>query len=110
MPNATTGKPFACFECRKTFTRPPVETISEKRVCPHCGAEATMMSHRFRPPKVRESKQWEKVEYLVNHGFFFQKVHRKEGLAWYRVEYPSTLEDAKAFVEEFKDQAWKYDT
>lgn len=66
------------------------------------------MDIRFRPPKKADDKQWKKVKYLVDHGFNFQKVYRKEGSVWYRERYPENLEQAKEFVTKFKDQAFEY--
>jgi hypothetical protein len=68
-----------------------------------------MVDVRFKAPKRKDTKQWEKVKFLVDHGFYFQKVYRKEGGAWYRVRYPATLEEAKEFVELYKDQAIVYE-
>ena len=63
------------------------------------------MDTRFKAPKKSDLKQWEKVAFLAAHGFFFQKVYQKQGCLWCRVNYPRTLEDAKAFVKEYSDQA-----
>lgn len=63
------------------------------------------MDLRFRPPKKSDDRQWAKVRFLVNHGFLFQKIYRKEGPVWYRERYPENLEQAKDFVAQFKDQA-----
>lgn len=52
----------------------------------------------------RNNKQWEKVQFLAEHGFYFQKVHLKEGSVWKRQSYPENLKQAK-FVVQFKDQA-----
>ena len=49
-----------------------------------------------------------KFLFLVRHGFLFQKIYRDLGGGlWCRVRYPKTLEQAKDFVLEFKDQALK---
>ena len=103
MPNLV---PFTCFECRCTFKR-EFEKEVFLRKCPTCEGDALMMDIRFRPPKKRDDKQWKKVEFLVSHGFLFQKVYCKEGPVWYREKYPSTLEQAKEFVVKYKDQAFE---
>ncbi len=63
------------------------------------------MDVRFRPPKKSNDRQWAKVAFLVEHGFYFQKVYRKEGPVWTRIRYPQTLEQARDFVLRYKDQA-----
>jgi hypothetical protein len=63
------------------------------------------MDIRFRPPKKSDDKQWEKVQFLVKNGFNFQKVYRIEGSVWHREKYPKNLNEAKKFVEKFKNQA-----
>jgi hypothetical protein len=97
--------PFTCFECRCTFKR-EFERDLLLRKCPTCKNDALMMDIRFRPPKKRDDKQWKKVEFLVSHGFFFQKIYRREGPVSYREKYPSTLEQAKEFVVKYRDQAF----
>ncbi|OQA33849.1 MAG: hypothetical protein BWY57_00930 [Betaproteobacteria bacterium ADurb.Bin341] len=63
------------------------------------------MDVRFRPPKKSDEKQWAKVRFLAEHGFFFQKVYIKKGSVWQRERYPENLEQAKEFVVQFRDQA-----
>lgn len=65
------------------------------------------MDIRFRPPKKSDDKQWKKVKYLVEHGFIFQKIYRKDGPVWYRERYPKTYEQAKEFVVKYKEQAFE---
>lgn len=63
------------------------------------------MDVRFQPPKKSDDRQWAKVQLLAEHGFFFQSVFRREGIASYPARYPQTLEQAREFVKEFKAQA-----
>jgi hypothetical protein len=63
------------------------------------------MDVRFKAPRKRDDKQWEKVQFLADRGFYFQKVYLKEGFVWDRKSYPETLKQAKEFVVQFKDQA-----
>ena len=63
------------------------------------------MDMRFRPPKKSDDRQWAKVRFLVEHGFFFQRVYLKDGAIWYREAYPKNMNEAKEFVVRFKDQA-----
>lgn len=96
--------PYTCFACRSTFKRPLDENVFYRK-CPTCGGHALRMDVRFRPPKKSDDRQWAKVRYLVDHGFVYQKVYRKQGDAWHRENYPDNLEQAKDFVAAFRDQA-----
>ena len=61
---------------------------------------------RFRTPRKTDDKQWKKVEFLFQHGFYFQKVYRQISRGTFlRVPYPSDLAEARRFVVEFKSQA-----
>ncbi|WP_394172069.1 hypothetical protein [Thalassotalea litorea] len=99
--------PYTCFSCRCTFKRPFEKKVFYRK-CPTCSKQTVMMDIRFRPPKKSDDKQWKKVEYLVAHGFFFQKIYRKEGYAHYREKYPKSLEEAKEFVLKYKEQAYEF--
>jgi hypothetical protein len=96
---------FACFACRRSFKRnvdfrAPVYV----KPCPNCSGQAIHLGRHFKPPKPTERKQWEKVEYLVQSGFFFQHVQNAESC---QVAYPETLEEAREFVASYRSQAWR---
>lgn len=97
---------FACFECRKSFKRQVnfLEEISIELPCPDCGKAATNLGRHFKPPKKSDAKQWTKVKYLVEHGFYFQKIRVTSG-HHDTVPYPETLEEAKEFVVKYKQYA-----
>jgi DNA-directed RNA polymerase subunit RPC12/RpoP len=88
--------PFVCFNCRKSFKQP----ISfAPRKCPSCSQPMTMLSRKFSAPAAKEKQQWQKVQYLVEHGFKFYPVY--EALpsgGQQRGRYPETLQEAKEFV------------
>ena len=98
--------PFTCFKCRSTYKRPFDDGVFIRK-CPTCGDSALLMDIRFRPPKKSDNKQWKKVIFLVENGFNFQKVYRKEGPVWYRERYPDNIEQAREFVLKYQDQAFK---
>ena len=96
---------FACLQCRRSFKRQAHGWGKpEKRRCPHCGEDAFNLGRDCKPPAKNDSEQWKKVDFLIAHGFRFQKIHEPErgGL---QVKYPETLEEAKSFVKKYRDQA-----
>jgi len=68
--------------------------------CPNCGGVAHNLGRHFKPPKKGDDKQWEKVKFLVDNGFRFQKI--RLGTGGESVPYPETLEGAKDFVVKYK--------
>lgn len=97
--------PFVCFSCRKSFKYP---ACTVKRTCPQCRSPMEMLSRKFAAPKSRDVAQWQKVKYLVAHGFRFYSVYQAvEGGGRLAVRYPATLKEAEVFVQAFKSQAEK---
>jgi DNA-directed RNA polymerase subunit RPC12/RpoP len=95
--------PYACLECRKAFKRhddPDALTMK----CPECGGTAHRTSRRFKPPKRSDLKQWQKVRFLLEHGFRFFTVRDQSGRY---MRYPSTLDEAREFVRKYRGQAWE---
>ena len=88
--------PHACLQCRKSFKR---KLVPEQRYlgpvpaklcrCPQCSGPVVALARKFKPPSSDDLKQWAKVRYLIERGYFFQSVSGK---------YPATLKDAPAFV------------
>lgn len=92
--------PYVCFACRKSFKYPAQGFV---RYCPQCRAPMEMLSRKFSAPKQKDRAQWQKVEYLVKHGFRFHAVFEPaEGGGHRRVPYPKTLEEAKVFVQKYQ--------
>lgn len=89
--------PFVCFGCRKSFKYP---ARPEQRVCPQCRGPMERLSRKFSAPKSTDLVQWRKVQYLVEHGFRFHTAYVPvaPGVSQ-SVDYPRTLQEAKAFVE-----------
>lgn len=56
---------FACFKCRKAFSRMTTQ------VCPHCGSEIHAMGRDFKAPRRRNIRQWRKVKKLYRNGVRF---------------------------------------
>jgi hypothetical protein len=99
---------FACFVCCKSFKREfnLSKGCPETLICPNCGGKAINLGRHFKPPQETDKKQWKKVRFLVDHGFRFQKVYDKDN-AGLHIPYPETLEQAKEFVDRWKQYALK---
>lgn len=96
---------FVCFDCRKSFERHwiPRENYS---TCPECNSQTIRYDHKFRPPKKSDERQWKKIEFLRDHGFYFQRVYDMKGSSIYiDAKYPKDLNEAKEFVVKYKKQA-----
>ena len=107
------GHKSICLNCRKAFNQ---GSDIDKRIesnCHECGQLRISMPHRFRPPKKTDNKKWEVVEFLINHGFKYQHIYKdiksKKGIVDYSnyAEYPTSLNEAKEFIEKYKEQAIK---
>ncbi len=96
---------FACFTCQKSFKKSlgkaPPNKYPSQLTCPNCGEIAYNMGRHFKPPKKNDKKQWEKVRFLFDHGFRFQKI-RVGNQYPDSVPYPETLEEARKFVIKYQ--------
>src|SRR5215210_4442370 len=91
--------PYVCLECCRSFKRPG--GLFRNHPCPLCGKPALVLHPNFKPPRASNSKQWDKVRYLVEHGFRFKPIWDPE--AEKAVPYPKTLREAIAWVARWKD-------
>lgn len=95
--------PNLCLACRKSFKKPQA---LEPRKCPDCGGALIEVGRKFSAPKATDKSEWEKVKFLVEHGFLFQSVYeQRECGGFYHVTYPASLKEAKEFVVKYKEQA-----
>ncbi len=61
-----------------------------------------MLSRKFSAPRSNDFAQWEKVRFLVEHGFRFYSVYETTASGGKRVvSYPATLTEAHEFVRKF---------
>ncbi len=97
------GHKIVCIDCRIAFNRDFSNDSETNHPCPQCGKDMFILSHRFRPPKKGDIKKWETVKYLINNGFFYQHILDNNCYT----TYPENLQDAKEFVQKYKDQALK---
>ncbi|WP_224364266.1 hypothetical protein [Hyalangium versicolor] len=91
---------YACFQCRKAFKwpldarqRPPKEQSPEAVKCPQCGEPMAGMGLDFRPPRQRDTRQWQKVELLFLRGYTYHSCGC--GGPGYR---PRTLREVREFL------------
>jgi DNA replicative helicase MCM subunit Mcm2 (Cdc46/Mcm family) len=97
---------FACLECQKSFKR-EFDLSKEFPLtlkCPNCGGISHNLGRHFKAPKKTDAKQWAKVKFLIEHGFFFQKIYDKNNNGL-NIPYPKTLEEAEEFVVRYKEYA-----
>jgi hypothetical protein len=99
---------FACLNCCKSFKREFVltEGVPMELKCPECGGPSYNFGRHFKAPKKSDKKQWQKIKFLFEHGFRFQKIRTGSGDKD-TVPYPETLEQAKEFVVKYKEYAIK---
>ena len=105
---ATYSTAFACTTCRKSFKREFNLAREYPMVlpCPECGGKSFNLGRHFKAPKNSDKTQWLKVAFLVQNGFWFQRI-RPEPNSPESVPYPETLEQAKTFVATYKRFALK---
>jgi len=94
---------FACLNCCKSFKREysAARDGFDELPCPECGGPSYNFGRHFKAPKKGDKRQWEKIRYLYENGFRFQKIRVGNG-EHDTVAYPETLEDAKEFVVKYK--------
>ncbi|RZJ47792.1 MAG: hypothetical protein EOO44_21955 [Flavobacterium sp.] len=100
-----------CLNCKKCFNMSYDDIQHSNCVCPECGNQATIITHRFRPPKKEDNRKWEVVAFLIENGFPYQHVsiyepdrHGIQRFVSYG-KYPENMIDAIEFVNRFKRQA-----
>jgi hypothetical protein len=100
---------YACFTCRTSnmrhFELEPCR-YPKSINCPVCNDLAIDLGRNFKPPKKSDIAQWKKVEFLVEHGFLFQKIRPIKD-SFDSVPYPDTFAQAKDFVVTYKRYAVK---
>jgi hypothetical protein len=90
---------YACLSCRKSFKRPGGVGAPDERPCPQCRGPALNLGRHFRAPAIDDDQQWEKVTFLVRHGFRFAALY--DPSSGTRIGYPATLREAKDFVRRY---------
>lgn len=63
---------WVCFDCRKSFHRPPVGEEELERKCPECQKAMIDMGIYFEPPRRQAKRAWEIVRLLSENGYRFQ--------------------------------------
>ena len=85
--------PHACFHCRKSFKLRD-SNEAEPRRCPQCDQALYWMGRSFRPPKMDDKKQWEKVLKLYAAGFRFIGSGNHD-----EPDLPKTLREVDGFIQ-----------
>ncbi len=107
--DTTYAMSFACLNCRKSFKRhcdALPKDYPSKLPCIECNCIAYNLGRNFKPPKKSDIKQWEKIKYLIDHGFLFQKISIDPN-SNESIPYPKDLDEAKDFVIKYKEYAFK---
>jgi hypothetical protein len=120
---------FACLDCRSVFKRPVIGTARraprpiDVRICPHCVGAAYLMGGDFKAPPKRDDKGWALVARLVRAGLPFFRLWEAiplsetdpvyaslKGARGVKrvVRYPTTLQEAEAFVRVHADKAMPF--
>lgn len=106
--NKTQTVPFVCFTCRKQFER-HWDGKENLKSCPICNDTTYRYDVRFKVPKMTDDGQWKKVEFLRQHGFYFQNVYDiVDSFVKHRASYPKTYQEAQEFVVKYKSFALEY--
>lgn len=91
--------PHACLVCRKSFKRKADGVLGPSgKPCPDCGAELILLYRHFKAPPKNDKVQWEKVRYLIEHGYYFGRI-KECGSNWPKP--PETLDEAREFIEKY---------
>jgi DNA-directed RNA polymerase subunit RPC12/RpoP len=100
---------FACMDCRKSYEQAvnPAEQVPDEIPCPGCGEPAVNLGRHFTPPKDSEVRQWEKVKFLVSHGFRYQQIRSGTGDGD-TIPYPATFEAARMFVIRYRHHSLNF--
>jgi hypothetical protein len=97
--------PYVCFACRRSFKRARrFGDEGHRAECPACHGRSIALHPHFKAPRQGDSEQWQKVQFLVENGFYFWPlIDRANQNAI--VKYPASLKDATAWVKRWKHLA-----
>jgi hypothetical protein len=60
---------WACFDCRKSFAKEPLDEGARK--CPECAEPMTDMGAYFEPPRKLNVKRWAVMKILADYDYKF---------------------------------------
>ena len=99
------GYKNVCLECHLAFNN---ANRSVQLPCPVCRKTMIWMPHRFRPPGKADKEAWAVVKFLVENGFdyghIYEPIPDNINGASRLAKYPSTLREAKEFIQQHKDK------
>ena len=89
-----------CLNCRRVES---MGYVAEFRTgnCPECSTLMYFVNHKFRPPAITDEKSWAISSLLITNGFDYRTFWDDNGAS---ISYPSTLYEAKEFVEKHQDK------
>jgi len=94
--------PYVCFACRRSFKRMRRFGCEGSRSsCSACHGPSIALHPHFKAPRRDDLPQWQKVQLLVENGFYFWPLIENNA----SVKYPSTLKEARTWVKQFKHLA-----
>ena len=100
---------FACLNCRVSFMRHFDELPKDYPrygTCQICGGVTHNLGRHFKPPKKSNVSKWKVIRYLVENGFYFQKIRPIKN-SYLSVSYPTALSSARQFVKKYRQHALK---
>lgn len=105
------GFKLVCTNCQTSFSvGNDGQDIKNTAKCRTCGKPAHILHHKFKPPKKKDKKHWQIIEFLLQNGLDFSSASvpliDEKNQFWgnLQVDYPQTLEEAKLFVQNIKPQ------
>lgn len=78
---------FACLDCQRVFKR---RADATQKTCPRCAGTTYRTGSDFRAPSAADKKGWAVAAFLISRGFPYYRLG---------VKYPTTLKEARQFVE-----------
>jgi hypothetical protein len=94
----------ACFECRSTFKKPPVNPASQTgHICPRCKSALHEMGRSFRAPAKNDLDGWKKVQALFAHGFRYFSYRSFENCP----RLPERFRNVEAFVRAYPNHPFR---
>lgn len=100
------GFKLVCTNCRTSFSvGNDGQDIKNTAKCRTCTKPAYILHHKFKPPKKKDKKAWQIIEFLIQNGFNFSSASvplvddKNQFWGNLQVGYPQTMEEAQLFIQ-----------